>query len=302
MITRRSFIESGAGWLLASDHRPDDRQRGPSPLQLPLGLQLYTVGDALRRDFTQAIQAVADIGYRAVECGLTISGRDAAALKSTFNDLGLRWESAHVAGNELKDDLAKTIDTAHAVGLNYLVCAFPPFPASIKQAMTATTLGDWKANADAFNKIGEQTRAAGIRFAYHNHNIEFRDFGGVTGYDTLLAETDPGLVKLELDCGWMVSAGYDPVDYLKRYPGRYAMLHLKDLLPDHIPNTNLKMTGTEVGRGIIDWRRLLREADRAGVRGLYVEQEPPFAVSSLDSVHDSYRYLRGLRESGALDR
>jgi sugar phosphate isomerase/epimerase len=299
MITRRAFIEQGSGWWLAS-HRDRTRPSGPPPLELPLGLQLYTVGDALRRDFDGAIRTVADIGYRAVECNLSIAGRDAAALKAVFSDLGLRWESAHVAGDELRGGLAKTIETAHAVGLNYLVCAFPLFPASFKQAMAGPSLDDWKANAAAFNIIGEETKKAGIRFAYHNHNLEFRQFGAVTGYDTLLAETDPGLVKFELDCGWMASAGLDPADFLQRHEGRYAMLHLKDLKSDHIPNTELKMASTEVGRGIIDWPRLLHVADRAGVRGLYVEQEPPFTVSSLDSVHDSYRYLHGLRISGGV--
>jgi sugar phosphate isomerase/epimerase len=93
----------------------------------------------------------------------------------------------------------------------------------------------------------------------------------------------------------MVSAGLDPVEYLGRYPDRYVMLHLKDLKREHIPNTDLKMASTEVGKGIIDWKRLLTAAAKTSVRGLYVEQEPPFAGSSLDSVRASFEYLNGLR-------
>jgi sugar phosphate isomerase/epimerase len=161
--------------------------------------------------------------------------------------------------------------------------------------LTGIRLDDWKANADLFNHIGERMQAAGITFAYHNHNIDFRTYDGVSGYDTVMARIDPRLVKLELDCGWVVSAGLDPVDDLTRYPDRYVMLHLKDLRHDHIPNTDLKMASTELGKGIVDWPRLLRAAGKTAVKGLYVEQEPPFASSSLDSVRASFDYLQTLQ-------
>jgi len=286
MISRRHFLAGAVGLMAA-------RGATAKPLGLPVGLQLYTIGDVLGRDFDGALRTVAAIGYRAVEGNLGLVGRDAKALKAAYSALGLAWRSAHCGGDELRGGLAKTIETAQAVGLQYLVCPFPLVPASIKDVLTGMRLDDWKANADLFNKIGEQMRAAGITFAYHNHNIDFRLYDGVNGYDTLLARTDPKLVKLELDCGWMVSAGQDPVDYLTRYPDRYVMLHLKDLRHDHIPNTDLKMASTEVGKGIVDWPRLLRAAGE--VKGLYVEQEPPFAGSSLDSVRTSFDYLKALQ-------
>jgi sugar phosphate isomerase/epimerase len=287
MITRRHFIAGVAGCMVMPSARADLLGR-------PIGLQLYTIGDALRTDFDGALRTVAAIGYRAVESNLNLAGRDAATLKQAFSALGLTWESAHVAGDELRAGLERTIETAHAVGLKYLVCPFPLVPGSFKDAIAGIGLDDWKANADLFNHIGERTRAAAMQFAYHNHNLEFRMYGGVSGYDTLLELTNPALVKLELDCGWMVSAGLDPVTYLGRYPGRYVMLHLKDLRADHIPNTDLKMASTEVGKGIIDWPRLLRAAAERGVKAAYVEQEPPFARSSLDSVQESFLYLRRL--------
>jgi sugar phosphate isomerase/epimerase len=293
MITRRHFIASVAGIMTAGSLRAAPPQVTVGGL--PIGLQLYTIGDAVNRDFDGALRTVAAIGYRAVEGNLSLAGRDAKALKAAYDGLGLAWHSAHCGGDELRGGLAKTIETAQSVGLEFLVCPFPLIPASMKDVMTGIRLDDWKANADLFNTIGERVRAAGIAFAYHNHNIDFRRYDGVSGYDTLLARTDPRLVKFELDCGWMVSAGLDPVDYLARYPDRYVMLHLKDLRHDYIPTTDLKMASTEVGKGIVDWPRLLRAAGKTAVRGLYVEQEPPFAGSSLDSAGASFAYLRALQ-------
>jgi sugar phosphate isomerase/epimerase len=292
MMDRRHFIASGTA-LSAFLANPAWAAKAGTPAR-GIGLQLYTIADALRADFDGALRAVAAIGYRSVESNLNLAGRDALALKQTFSARGLAWQSAHVMGDELGSGLDKTIETARQAGLEYLVCAFPPVPASFKDAIAGMSLDDWRANADLFNRIGERTRAAGIQFVYHNHNLEFRLYDGVSGYDTLLARTDPSLVKLELDCGWMASAGLDPVAYLGRYPGRYAMLHLKDLRADHIPNTNLEMASTEVGKGIIAWPRLLRAAAKAGIGGFYVEQEPPFAISSLNSVRESFAYLSAI--------
>jgi sugar phosphate isomerase/epimerase len=287
-LTRRQLFAGATGLAVAGGARA-------GPLNAPIGLQLYAIGDAVNHDFDGALCTVAAIGYQAVESNLSFAGRDAKALKTAYSALGLAWRSAHCGGEELRGGLARTIETAQSVGLDYLVCPFPLIPASMKDVLTGIGLDDWKANADLFNRIGGQMQAAGITFAYHNHNIDFRRYDGIGGYDTLLAWTDPKLVKFELDCGWAASAGLDPVDYLIRYPDRYVMLHLKDLRRDHIPNTDLKMTSTELGKGIVDWPRLLRAAGKTSVKGLYVEQEPPFAGSSLDSVRASFGYLRALQ-------
>lgn len=264
------------------------------PLGLPIGLQLYTVQAEIGKDFEGTIRQVSAIGYREVECGLTLGGRNAPELRSILASLGLGWKSAHCNGAEIQADLAKTIDQAHQAGLRYIICAFPVVPTGFQAVLKGMTLDDWKANAEIFNKAGEQTKQAGIQFGFHNHNIEFRKLGDTTGYDVLLRESDPALVKFQLDCGWMASAGYDPVEYLTKYPGRYAMLHVKDLKPQAIPNTALKMVGTEIGSGIIDWRRLFRAAKTAGISGYYVEQEAPFANSPLESAKISYDYLHKL--------
>lgn len=307
-ISRRDFVGgAGRAALGAGALATLVQSAGADPLGLPIGLQLYTVQDRIQADFDGTIRQVAAIGYRAVETNLTLAGRGPRELRLSFESLGLDWKSAHVGGAELQGDLQKTIDQARDAGLDYLVCAFPIVlrperfqpPAKdlggfVMDVAHGFTLDDWKANADLFNKIGEQSWKAGIQFAYHNHNIEFRKFGATTGYEELLRRTDPRLVKLELDCGWMVSAGQDPVEYLARYPGRYVMLHIKDLKPGTPPNTELKMQGTEIGSGIIDWPRLFAAAKKAAIAGYYVEQEPPFARSSLESVRIDFEYLHRL--------
>ena len=101
------------------------------------------------------------------------------------------------------------------------------------------TLDDWKWNAEQFNKVGDQVKQAGLQLAYHNHNFEWKSYGSVTGYDEFLSLTDPGLVKLELDCGWATVAGQDPVAYLTKYPERYSLLHIKDFRKGFTPRTTL---------------------------------------------------------------
>jgi len=301
ILSRRRFIASaGAAASLAALPTNAD------PLGIPIGLQLYTVQDRIQADFDGTLRAVASIGYRAVETGLNLGGRTALQLRDYFQSLGLIWKSAHINAGELQDGLAKTIEQAHQAELAYLVCAFPIIRHPERFAPASKDIGafaagvahgleldDWKFNADLFNKVGEAAKKAGLQFAYHNHNLEFRSLGGTTGYDTLLARTDPGLVKLELDCGWMVSAGKDPVEYLAKYPGRYAMLHVKDLKAAP-PNTELKMQGADLGTGIIDWPRLFNAAKQSGIAGYFVEQEPPYPVSSLDSIKADFAYLKRL--------
>jgi sugar phosphate isomerase/epimerase len=164
------------------------------------------------------------------------------------------------------------------------------------------TLDDWKWNAEQFNKVGEQIRKAGLQLGYHNHNFEFRSYGSTTGYDEFIRLTDPDLVKLELDCGWMTVAGLDPVAYLTKYPERYRLLHIKDFRKGFTPTTKLGDQGqnapvpTELGRGAIDYRRILDAASKGQIRALFVEQEPPFTeMPALEAIKLDYDYLKKLQ-------
>ncbi len=150
----------------------------------------------------------------------------------------------------------------------------------------ALTADDFKRVAERANGIGEAARKAGLRYAYHNHDFEFRKFaaGGI-GYDILLAETDPRLVHFQADCGWMSKAGADPVSYFTRYPRRYLSAHIKDFdASGHI---------VELGHGVVPYRPILRAARQAGIGHLFVEHDPPGGVPiPLDQVRPRGRVSR----------
>jgi sugar phosphate isomerase/epimerase len=165
------------------------------------------------------------------------------------------------------------------------------------------TLDDWKWNAEQFNKVGEQVKKAGLQLAYHNHNFEWRVYDGVVAYDEFLRLSDPGLVKLELDCGWAVVAGKDPVEYLSKYPDRYNLLHIKDFHKGFKPRTTIQgdkdsgpLEATELGGGAIDYAKILAVAKKAKIRAQFVEQEPPFnEMSALEAIKVNYQYLKNLK-------
>ena len=182
-----------------------------------------------------------------------------------------------------------------------MICPFPGFadPSRARGGSASTdalTLDDWKWNADLFNKVGEEAKRAGLRFGYHNHHIEFREFGGVTAFDELLRRTDPGLVTIELDCGWVKVAGLDPAEFIARHASRVGLLHVKDVKAGPAPSTRFgpPVPFAEVGRGSIDWRKVFEAAKKAGVKRDYVEQDtterPP-----LEAIKISRDYLHDLK-------
>ena len=159
---------------------------------------------------------------------------------------------------------------------------------------------DFRHIAAKANEIGQKAKAVGLKYAYHNHNFEFRDMGdGKTGYDILLDETDPSVVKFETDCGWMKVGGKDPVEYLKRHGNRIAMLHVKDFKNITKPVTAIfsadRPQSTELGRGSIDYKPIVEAGLKAGVKHIFVEQEGPFKeVPAMEAAEIDYRFLKSL--------
>jgi sugar phosphate isomerase/epimerase len=154
--------------------------------------------------------------------------------------------------------------------------------------------------AAELNTMGSQAKSAGIQFAYHNHNMEFQKFSdGTTPYDTLMEETDPSLVKIELDCGWADLGGRPPIDVFNKHTGRVRMLHIKDFAPVSHPvltvDPHQVPEPTELGKGHIDYRPILAAAPAAGVEYIFVEQEPPFTKFTVfEAAKVDYDYLRSL--------
>jgi sugar phosphate isomerase/epimerase len=285
MTNRRNFLLGATAMTVC----------GPAFAQrtVPLGLQLYTVRQDLAKDFDGTIKKVRDIGIRHVQANLTMSGQSSQKQKALYDSLGISWKSIHAGGDDLRKTPQATIDEAKSVGIKNITCSFPLYPAERATIMGGPSMDDWKKNADTFNKLGELCQKSGLTFAYHNHNLEFRKIGDLVPYDLLLKETDPALVQMEMDIGWVVAGGADPIAYLTKYPNRYYSLHIKDLKNQEIPNTNMKMISAIIGKGIIDWKAVLEAAHKTRVERAFLEIEEPYDPSPLEMVKQSFDYLHG---------
>lgn len=285
-----------------------------NPLNQPIGLELYTVGKEMAADPHGTLKQVAAVGYKIMEVS-PLSTMPSKDLRKALDDNGLKSPAGHYMLPDLQKNLQGKIDEAKELGQEYVVITVPwvPDPSRVKvdpkdqmafflALIGSLTLDDWKWNAEQFNKVGEKVKAAGLQLGYHNHNFEFKNYGSTTGYDEFIRLTDPNLVKLELDCGWMVVAGHDPVQYLKKYPDRYRLLHIKDFKKGFTPRTTLMDKGpgapvpTELGRGAIDYKPIFAAAKKGNISAYFVEQEPPFTdMPALEAIKIDYAYLKNLK-------
>jgi sugar phosphate isomerase/epimerase len=255
-----------------------------------VGVQLYTVRDLMKDDFDGTIAKVAQVGYKEVEFA-GYFGRTADQVKDVLAKNGLTAPSTHVQYDELDEKFPSVIEFSKAVGMDYIVC--PWIPEDLRKSPDI-----WKQASEKFNKCGEQTKKAGIQFGYHNHWFEFLPVNGKLPYDELLKECDPNLVKMEMDLCWAVAAGADPVKYFQKYPGRFPLVHVKDL------KTKPKITSggaqnygdtvdlAAVGSGIIDWKRIFAHSQQAGIKHYIVEHDHP--KQPIESITESYQYLSKL--------
>ena len=313
ITSRRTFVKAaacaGAASLLHSS------VLFANPLGLPIGLQLYTVGAEMDTDPVATLKAIAATGYAQVELS-PLTKIPPGDLKKALDDAGLKNPSGHYMLPDLLSNLDRNIELAHQFGEEFMVVTVPwvadpsRFTVDSSQGQFALflavigglTLDDWKWNAEQFNKLGEKIKKAGLQLAYHNHNFEWKSFGGLTAYDEFLRLTDPSLVKFELDCGWAAVAGQDPAAYLAKYPDRYSLLHIKDFKKGFTPRTTLlgKDPGapvpTELGRGAIDYTTVFAAAKKAKIRALFVEQEPPFTeMPALEAIKINFDYVKNLK-------
>ncbi len=285
---RRRFLKKfgvgAAAWGLA---RSWPRHLEAAPRGLPIGMIVYTVRDECEKDLEGTLHKVAQIGYKEVEMYPPFFGKKPAEVRRILNENGLVCPSAHWNAADQASEWEKQVEDARTIGLKYMISTIP--------LSKPATLDDFKHGAELLNRNGEKCRKAGIQIAYHNHHFEFKTYNGVVAYDELLRGTDSNLVEMEMDCFWVNFAGRDPVEYFNKYPGRFALLHIKDLKPGHTPSTD-KVVGqpfTEVGRGVIDWKRIFAAAPKGGLKHYFVEQDtcdrPP-----LESLKISYDYLKAL--------
>lgn len=269
----------------------------------PVGLELYTVGAALTDDPAGTLKKIKAIGYEEVE----VSGfakLTPKALRGLIDDTGLKCPAAHLQFGFEETD--KVLEQAHDLRVPYAASSIllPAAPAGgmsgVLGKLNTLTADDFKKIAERANQIGQQAKKAGVQYAYHNHVHEFRDLGGgKTGYEILMAETDPAVVQFEADCGWMITAGANPVEYFRRAPERYRVIHVKDFPASTKVTTEMGGPNmphpTELGRGHIDYKPVLAAARRAGVKHFFVEQDPPMiGMTALEAVAINYTYLRSI--------
>jgi sugar phosphate isomerase/epimerase len=294
---------------LAKTPRPFFKRVG-----LPIGLQLYSLGDEPSKDIDATLARVAALGYRDIELPGML-GKSATELKGAADKAGLKYSSLHLpaaplfggTGLSLADPADKVAEIAGALGIKNVVMPIQLMPDKLKPAVNETFQNAiargmaeagadiWKRTAALLNEKAAGLKPHGISLGYHNHNIEFAAVGNTTGWEILMREIDPALITLELDIGWIAAAGLDPVAFLNKHRGRVRQMHIKDVKATTTTNFALSMDPTQIGDGKLDWARILPAAYKAGVRNFYVEQEPPFAMARMDAVKRSIDYLAALK-------
>lgn len=247
-----------------------------------VGLQLYSLRDDARRDLERTLADIAAAGYRDVELLGSFRNFDTAParVRQMLDRNGLRAPSTHVSGNAL-DDLERQLDDAQTLGHQYLIVASLPIQGT-------PTLDDYRRWADRLNEAGRRARSRNVWVGFHNHAGDFTLVDGMVPYDLLIERTDASLVRMQLDTGNIAMAGRDPLDYIKRFGSRYWSFHIKD-----VPRLGAT-SDTDLGKGVIDFRRLLASIDDIDRKLLFVEQETYPSGTPLESVRRGYAYLSAL--------
>ncbi|MDQ3950134.1 MAG: sugar phosphate isomerase/epimerase [Gemmatimonadota bacterium] len=246
-----------------------------------VGIQLYTLRDQARRDLERTLADIATIGYRDVELlgSMNNFGMPPVRLREILDRNGLRAPSTHVSGNAL-DDLDRNLDDARTLGHQYVIVASLPIQGQ-------PTLDDYRRWADRLNEAGRRARERGVWIGFHNHAGDLAPIDGTVPYDLLVERTDPAVVRHQLDTGNTAMAGRDPLEYMRRYGPRYWLFHIKD-----VPQLGATHD-TELGKGVIDFRRLLASIEDIDEKFLFVEQET-YPGDPLDSVRRDYAYVSTL--------
>lgn len=244
----------------------------------PLGVQLYTLRSEMDGRVEQTLERVAAIGYQEVELVRSqYFGHSPTEIREMLARTGLRAPASHIAPTFEPDAWARILDDANEVGQEYVVVA--SIPANMR-----ADLDDWRRTAEAMTGAGERARAAGLQYAYHNHDFEFVEMDGRVAFDVFCEESDPDLVQIELDLYWIIHGGGDPVEFFNRWPGRTPLVHVKD--------RTVEGEMADVGAGVIDWAEIFQHIDHAGMKHFVVEHDRP--DGPFRSIEASYRYLSDL--------
>jgi sugar phosphate isomerase/epimerase len=282
-VDRREFLSAlglaAAASQLDCAHSP--RRLSSTRRLRRVGIQLYTLRDDAERDLERTLGDIAAAGYNDVEMlgSRNNFGMPSARVRAILDRNGLRAPSTHVAGEAL-DDLDRQLADAATLGHQYLIVASLPIGEHPK-------LDDYRRWADRLNEAGARALPHGVRIGFHNHADDFAPIDGLVPYDVFMERTDPAIVRMQLDTGNLAMAGRDPLEYMKRFGPRYWLFHIKD-----VPRLGAT-SDTELGKGIIDFRRFLASIDHIDDKLLFVEQET-YPGTPLDSARRDYAYLSTL--------
>jgi sugar phosphate isomerase/epimerase len=283
MTDRRSFLHAlGAVALGGSLPAALHGTTLPHPLSLslslvPSGIQLYTLRTAMAEDFDGTLERVSEIGYGEVEFAGYLD-RTPAQVRTVLDRVGLKAPATHLGIEQVRDDLDAMIESARTIGIRWLVV--PSLPGSMR------SIEGYREVAAILNRAGERAKAAGVGVGFHNHDVELRPVDGRVPLDILIEETDPALVTFELDLYWISRAGRDPLEYLNAHPGRFTMVHVKDM------DASDEMRMVNPGEGIIDFPAIHAARERAGIRHWFVEHDRP--ADPWQTARTGFTYLNAL--------
>ena len=285
-----------------------------------IGIGLFTIPKLLDQDFAGTMKLLAEIGYTEIEffgpytfstpaaheawrpaaemLGMKQTGHYGLSpqeVRSILDRHNLSSPSMHTDLDTLRLRMPQLAEAAHILGQLYVV--LPALPEGER-----TTLDDYKRIADEFNQIGTDAVAEGVRFAYHNHGYGLREMEGEVPFDLLLKRTDPTLVDMELDIYWNTAGGGDPITYLQAYPGRFRLMHIKDMrqrfpVPDDMNNPTAWVALfphiSDAGDGIFDLAAIVEEGVKSGVQHFLLERD--LTPNAAETLENSYQHLAGLR-------
>ncbi|MBK7651616.1 MAG: sugar phosphate isomerase/epimerase [Flammeovirgaceae bacterium] len=308
MINRRKFLlSSGAlalGGLAISQQSTGNVLSNKVAAARPVGLQLYTVTNAIEADLDGTLKRIAEIGYKDLETAFSRKGGYYGLKPKEFaakaKEYGLNWRAHHIGGAgfkmpagaaprldangkpidmptvlNLRDNFQEAVDHAAEGGLKYLVCSSTPI----------NTMEEINLSIETFNKTGEACKKAGIGFAYHNHTKEFDRIDGKLPYEMFLSQISADIMKMELDLAWVTKSGTDPLELFKKNPGRFPLWHVKDL-------DRVTQRPVEVGAGYVDLKRVFEASEISGLQYLFVEQDG--APDPLTNIATSYANIQKL--------
>ena len=278
MPSRRKFLMDTGAIAIGSVLLPSFLESGKKVKNT--GVQLYTFRQDMLADAKGTLQRIASLGIKQIESAGSEKGYyyglSPKEMKQTCDGLGMTLRSGHV---RIDDKWKQTMDEAVESGQEYIICSTMP--------TDGQTTDNYKKVAEIFNKAGEACKKLNLKFGYHNHAYEFDNDKGQVLYDVLLDNTDAAFVNMEMDLGWVIVAGKNPLDYFKKYKGRFPLWHLKDMNME-------KKQSTEFGKGGLDIVQMLKHSKEAGMKYFFIEQEE-YANNPFESMKQNMNYLAKLK-------